>query len=122
MTDIDSNTCEQIADVDFAAGLSFDAFWSHEKMGEIEQNIQNDKNVGISRRIAFAILTKSKLDLTTHSKNEYDALMDGLENIHDGINFYKEIVQLMESAQARLFSALAASAEHFDGENEKSTE
>jgi len=96
---------DQPATLESAAALSFEAAFDDETREKIERHAQ-DKNMGITRRIALTVLSRSKTQLVDgfgKDDESRELLSTTIERVEGYIEHLKGVVETMETAQARLF-------------------
>lgn len=92
--------------------LDFDAALTKDQVGEMERGYKADHN-GITRRIALALLTRSKGQLVESLRGDdstIDTFVNELENLHGYIAQLDAIRETMDAARARITIALQAVA------------
>ena len=93
------------------AACDFDAAITEEEMCQIERVAQDNRHA-ISRRIATAVLTRSKLFLTNNitTQETAEAVDASIGAMMGTIEHLKGVVEMMETACARQACVLAAAS------------
>lgn len=90
--------------------ISFEAAFDDATMENIEKNIQdNSKDDAVNRRVALVILTRSSPQLISSLSDDesIDALLEAVECLGKTIDAEKNKLEMLESAQARMFAVLS---------------
>lgn len=93
--------------------LDFDAALTIDQVGEMERAYRADRN-GITRRVALAILTRSRGQLVAGligDDGACEAFTNELESLHGYIEQLDAIRETMDTARARLIVALQSVAD-----------
>jgi len=107
---------DQPATLESVAAFSFEAAIDDNQVKEMEKQAQN-KNHGITRRVALIALSRSKMQLIAgfgKDDETRELLGDTIENIEHYIAHLKGVVEVMEAAQARLFCVAGTIATNDD--------
>lgn len=92
--------------------FDFDAALTKDQVGEMERVYRSDQH-GVTRRLALALLTRSKRQIVsslTGNDDACEASLNELENLHSYIEHLDAIRETMATARARLIVVLQSAA------------
>ncbi|PHS69135.1 MAG: hypothetical protein COB23_07205 [Methylophaga sp.] len=112
MTTLNDSTAKEPVTMEFMAGVGFQPEKTMKDV-EKEENFlrERQEEIGVGRRLAYILTTKTKAEMVEMVNKDPDTAMDMLDRVSNILDVYKIIVDVMESAEVRLLSASAAVAE-----------
>jgi len=115
MTKKDNNIDDELATMDDLKGREFKPVFTMKEVEEQESMYQlHEQDIGIGRRLAYTITSKSKSELTEIINKDPDVFMDMVERIGDAVKVYQNVIDVMSSAEIRSLVVASEAVERLD--------